>query len=252
VPSIFTLQGPSFGYANGAAAPSRGNLSSVLVLGGGDNVFGQFGAAGETTSINPAGGTMTVNGQLFQVGSPQGPFVDSTTWLGKRPPSLSEQALIGSFKNTWAALGKACVQQGVGCAVGAVSGPYLKSNFTVPTAFQNFYRDAAIEKLYNPDTGEVLIIKNDPSWLASKLNDVLKYCNYGVVAAGVGGGPAAAGAATAGCALLTSGTPPSGSNTPAGTQLTPKKMSTGAKVALGVGGAGVLGAIVYGISRFLK
>lgn len=130
---------------------------------------------------------------------PAGPYVNCDQ-PGVRPPSLDEIPQINSCARLWAQFPRDDVPSPTpGISVGVMLGKCGKLNFTSSTSgYRNFYRDAAIEKMFNPRTGVVLVAKNNPSWFKQSLDWVIKNCQYASYAGSYGAGVAA------GCGLLNS------------------------------------------------
>lgn len=200
-------------------------------------------------------GARTVAGVTFQVPDLQGPLVPCEGWLGTRPPSDLELAQIQKCSNMWPRIGN-----GGGQIPDMNAGACGKLNYAVPGDYRNFYRDGKIEKLFSPRTGQVLVVPNNPTWIARGVNWVLDNCNYIAIGAGVLS-PAASGAALAACALTASGAAPEPSGSPGGADaggagggaFTPKKpMSTATKVAIGAGAAAVVGGGILALLHFSR
>ena len=221
MPSIFTLRGPQFG-----------NLSSVPMC-----------------AIKSVG-VRQIAGVKIQIADTQDPNkVPCNGWIGVRPPSEAELSQITSCSNNyWSKY----LDQTMPFTAGACK----KSNYTTPSDYRNFYRDGAIEKLFSPKTGMVLVVPNNPTWLQKSIDWVMNNCNYVAIAAGALS-PAASAAALAACQLTSGGVgvpqgPTANGSGPGPDGFMPKKMSTGAKVAIGAGVAAAAGGAIWAILHFSR
>lgn len=210
-----------------------------------------------------------VGTQKFQVPKADSLLV-SEDEIGRRPPTEAEIQLIMKCAPLW--------QRGTSqksnneysplrltVTGGATlpSGACAKTDFTTPAAFKNFYVGGSRYRLFNRDTGEVLVVENKPSFIQKGFDFVAD--NMCWLAAGTlvatGGGATMALTAKTSCdgvkaalqSQSSSSSQSASSGSPDGNPLLQKKswvaehpVATG---AIAVGGVGVIGAVLFAILR---